>query len=362
MDLAVRRWGLAMCTLLLFGCAASFGGTPEGERMTRMQQSPQWNDEEGIFINLVKTGGIKPGTRWETFWGFINKPDDAFPEEYPKTVKPTFPELPGDRLRVTWLGHSSVVVRMAGKTFLLDPQFSNRASPYQWAGPSRFHPTVIALKDLPPIDAVIISHDHYDHLDMATIKELVSLTSAPFIMPLGVGAHLEEWEVPDERIIEMDWWEETSIGGVKVVATPSRHFSGRGLTNRDETLWASWTLVGPVHRVFFSGDTGLFDGFREISKRYGPFDVAMFEIGAYHPNWGDVHLGPDQAMTAFEMMDAKVVMPIHWGTFSLGMHGWKDPIQTFSDLAEFRGHRWVAPRPGDYVEPGVYEPRTPWWD
>lgn len=356
------RWCLVVFALLIWNGCSSFGGSANGSRLAMMEASPQWDLEEEIFVNSVPTGGIKDGKKWETFWGFINKPDDAFPEKYPKTIKPSFPQLPATAFRVTWLGHSTMVIRMGGKTFLLDPMFSERASPFSWAGPQRFHAPVVSLRDLPPIDAVIISHDHYDHLDMVTIETLVKTTDAPFLMPLGVGAHFEEWEVPADRIIEMDWWDEAMVGSVKIAATPSRHFSGRGLFDRNETLWASWTFVGPTHRVFFSGDTGFFDGFREISEKYGPFDIAMFEIGAFHENWADIHLGPDKAIEAFEMMDAKVVMPIHWGTFSLGMHGWRDPIRTFSELAESRGHRWVAPRPGDYVEPGIYEPQVPWWE
>lgn len=356
-----KKFLTASIALFLTACGASFGGTPDGARLERMKASEQWNDVEEKFQNVIPTGGIKPGKRWELFKAFWNKPPDPTPEDYPPTLTPEFSDIPSASLRVTWLGHSTVVVSTAGQHILLDPIFSERASPFEWIGPSRFHLPPVDIKDLPPLDAVIISHDHYDHLDMNSIKELVDTTDALFLVPLGVGAHLEEWGIPANRLRELDWWDEIQIGAIKIAATPSRHFSGRGLFNRDSTLWASWTIIGPNHRVYFSGDTGYFEGFREISERYGPFDLAMFEVGAFNEAWSDVHLGPKNAIRAYEQMEADVIMPIHWGTFSLGLHGWKDPAEEFAKIAEEKGYRWVAPRPGEHVEPGVYEPKQPWW-
>ncbi|TXD36854.1 hypothetical protein FRC96_09035 [Lujinxingia vulgaris] len=340
---------------------ASLGGSLEGERLERAMASLNWSDDEAIFLNPVETSVMEPGGTWETTRGWFSKPADAVPSRELPTTTPDLASPPESGLRLTWLGHSSTLIEIDGARLLLDPIFSERASPSTMVGPRRFHPLVIPPDALPPLDAVIISHDHYDHLDMQAVLDLVRLSDALFLVPLGVGAHLERWGVPDERIVELDWWDEYDIKGLTIAATPSRHFTGRGLFDRFETLWASWTFVGPDHRVFFSGDTGLFDGFRDIAERYGPFDLAMYEIGAYHPAWGQIHLGPEGALDAFAMMDAAIVMPIHWGSFDLGMHSWTEPIETFVALAEARGHRWVTPAPGASVEPGVHEPRSPWW-
>ncbi|QDG51786.1 hypothetical protein FIV42_13830 [Persicimonas caeni] len=344
------------------GWGASLGGDPDGERLERIRQSKQWSDEDGIFVNSVPTTVMMPGKTWEVTLDWFDKPGDAVPDTPPSTVRPVFSEPPADGLRVTWLGHSTTLVEIDGARILIDSVFADRASPSTLVGPLRFHPLPVDPSELPELDAIIISHDHYDHLDMRAARELAASSNAPFLVPLGVGEHLEVWDIPADRIREFDWWDETQIGPVTIAATPSRHFSGRGLLNRFSTLWASWTFVGPEHRVFFSGDTGLFDGFADIADKYGPFDIAMYEIGAFNTNWGQIHLGPEGALDAFEMMDAKLVVPIHWGTFDLGLHGWKDPIRTFATLADERGHRWAAPMPGGAIEPGVSEPKEPWWE
>lgn len=344
------------------GWLAALGGTPVGERKDRFRGSEQWDEEGQVFVNPVETAVMMPGTTWETTQDWLRKPKDSVPLRAIDTVEPVLGAKPVGGLRLTWLGHSTILIEIDGRVVLVDPVFGDRASPSTLAGPRRFHPVPMALADLPELDAIVISHDHYDHLDMPTVRELTQKSAAPFLVPLGVGAHLERWKVPAERIREMDWWEETAVGELTIAATPARHFSGRGLMDRFSTLWASWSFIGPDHRVFFSGDTGLFDGFRTISQTYGPFDVAMMEIGAYHPNWGQIHLGPEQALMAFEMMDAEMIVPVHWGTFDLGLHGWTEPIRTFVASAEARGHRWAAPVPGGSIEPGLIEPREPWWE
>jgi L-ascorbate metabolism protein UlaG (beta-lactamase superfamily) len=343
------------------GCMASFGARPRGERLERIRQSPQWDQEQKIFVNSVETTVMQPGKGWETTREMMKKPSDSVPDGPLPVSKPSFASPPLNGLRLTWFGHSAFLVTLDGINVLIDPVFAERASPSQLVGPRRFHPLPIEPSELPRLDAIIISHDHYDHLDMRAVRELTALSEAPFLVPLGVGAHLARWKVPSERIIEMDWWEEMTVGEVTIAATPARHFSGRGLFDRFTTLWASWAFVGPRHRVYFSGDTGFFDGFADISRVYGPFDVAMFEIGAYNPSWSEIHLGPHGAIAAFEMMDAHLVVPIHWGTFDLGLHGWQEPIETFVQLANQSGHRWAAPEPGGFIEPGIHEPREPWW-
>jgi L-ascorbate metabolism protein UlaG (beta-lactamase superfamily) len=264
-------------------------------------------------------------------------------------------------LRITWLGHSTTIIEIDGATVLTDPIWSERSTPVWWIGPKRFHPPPLPLTELPKIDAVVISHDHFDHLDMNTIRALAPL-GIPFHVALGVGAHLATWGVPAAQIIEHDWWEKTTLpNGIELISTPARHFFGRGVPGRVGSLWTSWAIVGPKHRVYFSGDTGLTEQFKEIAKRHGPFDAALLEIGQYHPDWGDIHLGPAGALEAFAMLGAKHFVPIHWSTFELAYHDWSEPAETLSTLAAKRGVSLFTPKPGEPIEPDVGTTTEPWW-
>jgi L-ascorbate metabolism protein UlaG (beta-lactamase superfamily) len=226
-----------------------------------------------------------------------------------------------------------------------------------FAGPKRFFPPPLAVDELPPLDAVILSHDHYDHLDEGTLRALAP-TGVRFVAPLGVGAYLEDWGVPPDRITELDWWEEAAIGSLRLVCTPAHHFSGRGALDRDTTLWSSWAILGPVHRVFFGGDTGPLEAANEIRARLGPFDLALLEIGAWDPAWDSIHLGPDRAAELHRQIDAAVLMPIHWGSFEMALHPWDQPVVRLLELAEEQGIALMVPLPGQPVEgPGV----DPFW-
>lgn len=361
-----------MLTLLALGttgvAASSWqasGARAEAARLERMRQSPQWNREEARFVDPL------PRTQ-ASFWTMTSKfltsgSEFRAPREpvaYRALRADDFSDAPKCELCVVWLGHSTSIVEIDGKRLLIDPVFGDRVSPVSWAGPKRFHPPPLPLSELPPIDAIVISHDHYDHLDHPTILQLTQRTRAPFFVPLGVGAHLAYWGVEEERIVELDWWQERVIGDVTLVATPARHFSGRSLTfsDRDATLWAGWAFIGPKHRVFYSGDTAMFPGFSEIGARLGPFDVTLIESGAYNSMWRDVHLGPEQAVEAHRMLRGKHLIPVHWGLFDLALHSWTEPVERVRIAAEAAGVAFSTPVPGtplDFGAPPTVSER--WW-
>ncbi|NJK31944.1 MAG: hypothetical protein HC927_05730, partial [Deltaproteobacteria bacterium] len=243
---------------------------------------------------------------------------------------------------------------------LTDPVWGERASPLRRLGPKRFQPVPISITALPPIDVVIVSHDHYDHLDYPTILALAG-SSVPFVTSLGVGAHLEAWGVAPERIHELDWWDSYSCRGVEVQAVPCQHFSGRGPRSRNSTFWSSFVIRGPNRKVFFSGDTGLTTQYTEIRDKLGPFDLIMLEVGAHHSAWGDIHLGPDNAVKALELLGGGALLPVHWGTFALGLHEWDQPVERLLELSTRDNLQLVLPRIGEVVEPAKVEQVSPWW-
>jgi L-ascorbate metabolism protein UlaG (beta-lactamase superfamily) len=243
---------------------------------------------------------------------------------------------------------------------LTDPMFSERASPFWFVGPKRFFPPPLPLDSLPDIDAVVISHDHYDHLDMASVRAL-GAKGARFVVPLGIGARLEGWGIPLVQITELEWWESTTVGALTITSTPSRHFSGRWLDDADATLWSGWAIASPTHRVYYSGDTALLPEMEEIGTRLGPFDVAMIEIGEYDALWTDVHLGPEQAVRVSRLVRAGTMLPVHWATFDLALHGWTEPIERTLVAAGAEGVRVATPVPGEMVEPARGLPSPRWW-
>ncbi len=280
-----------------------------------------------------------------------------------KTDARVYETAPESGLRVTWMGHSTSLIEMDGVRLLIDPVWEERASPSRWAGPKRFFAAPLALEELPRIDAVIVSHDHYDHLGAETIRRLAgleNLRNARWITACGVEKILEELGVATERCTVLDWTESARVGEVTVTALPARHFSGRSLFNRFETLWASFALVGPRHRVYYGADSGEWDGMGDIGAEFGPFDLTMLEIGASNPLWADIHMGPEGAVRSFgQLGGAGLLMPIHWGLFDLALHGWREPIETM--FAE-EGLRLWSPTPGEPTEVvGREEVRSEWW-
>jgi L-ascorbate metabolism protein UlaG (beta-lactamase superfamily) len=235
------------------------------------------------------------------------------------------------------LGHSTVLIKLDGGWWLTDPVFAERASPFSFAGPKRFHAPPLAIDELPPLRAVILSHDHYDHLDHDAILRLAPKAEL-FLAPLGVGDRLVRWGIDAGKVRQFDWWQETQLGGVRLAAVPAQHFSGRGLGDGDRSLWVSWVIDAADLRLFFSGDTGYHAGFGEIGERYGPFDLTMLETGGYDPQWADVHMQPEQTLQAHLDLRGKWLMPIHNGTFDLAFHPWYEPLERIAALAgERRG-------------------------
>jgi L-ascorbate metabolism protein UlaG (beta-lactamase superfamily) len=336
------------------------GARASGARLEAMKASAQW--EDGRFKNRLERQDapfLKSLTQW------ARGAEHTVPAESPPIEARTrgdFASPPPAGLRITWLGHSTSLVEIDGHRLLLDPVWSDRASPVSWAGPKRFHPPPLPLAELPSVDAVLVSHDHYDHLDHQTIVALGARVPL-FVVPLGVGAHLERWGIPAERIVELDWWGEATVGALTVTAAPARHFSGRSIamSDRDATLWTGWAIRGPEHRVYYSGDTAMFPELSEIGSRLGPFDASLIEIGAYDALWSDVHLGPEQAVEAHRLVRGGVLIPVHWGTFDLALHPWTEPVERLLVAASRTGARVAIPKPGETVLPTSPLPVTRWW-
>ncbi|MBP5909595.1 MBL fold metallo-hydrolase [Streptomyces sp. LBUM 1478] len=336
--------------------------------MERIRRSPHFAN--GVFVN-PEGAQIRPsgGAAAEMAKSWFRK--DERVRRAPAGLIPvhatTLADLaspPASGLRITWMGHSSVLAEIDGHRVLFDPVWGERCSPFAFAGPRRLHPVPVPLAALGPVDVVVISHDHYDHLDMPSIKELAG-TDTVFAVPLGVGAHLEHWGVGADRIRELDWQEATKVGGLTLTATPARHFCGRGLRNTQHTLWASWVVAGDEHRIYHSGDTGYFGGFADIGAEHGPFDLTMIQVGAYSEFWPDIHMTPEEGLrTHLDLQGGEpggVMMPIHWATFNLAMHAWAEPGERMMWATHDAGVTMAAPRPGAPFEPRSTPPVDPWW-
>lgn len=334
-----------------------------GLRRERILASPRFRD--GVFHNTAPVGpGLKPKAALPTLGEFFfgrqaRVPAGPLPMVDPR---PRWASAPSGAWRATWLGHSTVLLELGGARLLTDPVWAERASPLAFAGPRRFQPVPVSVDALPDLDAVLLSHDHYDHLDAAAVRALAA-RQVPFITSLGVGKHLERFGVPHERITELEWWESVSLrgGDVRVWAVPSQHFSGRGLGDRNATAWSSFVVESADARIFFSGDTGLTPEYADVRAKLGRIDLALLEVGAFHEAWGDIHLGPANALEALRLLGDPLLLPVHWGTFNLALHAWDEPAETLFTLAERSGQALAMPLVGGVVEAGAVEGPTPWW-
>jgi len=342
----------------------SFGQRPGGLRLERIRASRLWAGEAFRNIHPILPGLRNAAQPRPSLRDIVCPTGRRVPAGPLPSVNPAeaWRRPVGTGLRATWLGHSTVLIEIDGLRVLTDPVWGARASPSRLVGPKRFQPVPVPLRALPPLDLVLVSHDHYDHLDYPTIRELARW-SVPFVTSLGVGAHLEAWGVPPERIVELDWWETYALpnADLTVHAAPSQHFSGRELKDRNATLWSSLVIESARHRVFFSGDTGLTSEYAAIRQRFGRFDLVMLEVGAFHPGWGDIHLGPENALEALTLLGGGAFLPVHWGTFSLAMHDWDEPAETLLALGPQQGAQLVMPRLGEPVEPAHGLDLMPWW-
>lgn len=310
-----------------------------------------------------------PALTWKDMWTFFfNKPANTVPSAAPQVLPLTRADLDGAPNHSLFrLGHSTLLIKLRGGWWITDPVFAERASPVQWAGPKRFHAPPIALDDLPPLRGVLLSHDHYDHLDRVTVRKIAAKADV-FLTPLGVGDRLVKWGVPANKVREFDWWQETTIGGLRFVATPAQHFSGRTPWDRNRTLWCSWVMIDEptAHdakglRLFFSGDTGYSDHFKEIGRRHGPFDVTMVEAGAYDPRWAYVHMLPKQSVQAHVDLRGRWMLPVHNGTFDLAMHAWDDPFEQIAQITAERGVALITPQMGERVDLSAPQATAAWW-
>ncbi|WP_298926170.1 MBL fold metallo-hydrolase [uncultured Ramlibacter sp.] len=341
MNILRPRHSLLACLLALAGCSTSDG-----------------------FQNMANADIAPAQSPMKIWWRVLTESKVGTVPVDPVPVQPltraALDALDPKGVHIVRLGHSSHLLKLEGKYWLIDPVFSERASPVQWAGPRRFHPSPIALADLPPIEGLILSHDHYDHLDRATIEAL-ALKVQRYYVPTGVGARLQSMQVPAERIQELGWWQAATHGGVQLTAAPSQHFSGRSLTDRNATLWASWLIRAGGRLVFYSGDSGYFPGFRQIGERFPGIDLALIENGAYDKDWPQVHMTPEESIRAFEDLKAKTLYSVHNSTFDLAFHPWREPMDRLAALASAKGIDLATPVIGEVMSVGQPRSNALWW-
>lgn len=351
--------------LLVTACGVSAcSSVPDAETQLRYQASSQYSAKDQRFHNADNPAMQAHANGFQIWSRFLfgdktgTTPQDAIPVR-PVTAA-QLQQLPADANHIIRLGHSSHLLKLQGGYWLIDPVFGERVSPFSFIGPKRHHPTPLALSDLPPIAGLVLSHDHYDHLDEPTILYLKDKVERYFV-PLAVGARLRAMGVAPERITELDWWQQDQHAGVKLTATPAQHFSGRTLSDRNSTLWASWVLDAGGQKIFYSGDTGYFPGFKAIGDKLGPMDVALMENGAYDPYWPSVHMTPEETVQAFADVGGKLLYSVHNSTFALAMHRWRDPMDRLAALSSANNLALATPEIGEVLTIGQARENALWW-
>ena len=338
----------------------AMGKVPSGERLERIRQSPNYG--KGGFQNAVPTTLLREGASMpRMLWEFANKPRETAPSAPLPSVKVDLRGLSDDRPVIVWFGHSSYFIKLAGLTVLVDPVFCGYASPFSFSTKAFPGADVYGVDDLPEIDMVVITHDHYDHLDYKTIQRLAR-KGRHFYTSLGVGSHFEYWGIAASVITELDWWEEVAVGdGGVLTAAPARHFSGRGF-RRGRTLWSSFVLRAGGYSLYLGGDSGYGPHFKTIGERFGPMDLAILECGQYGKDWPEIHMLPEECVTAAGELGAKVLLPVHWGKFSLSLHAWDEPVRRVVAAAREKDLAFAVPMIGEPMVLGGPLPQTAWWE
>jgi L-ascorbate metabolism protein UlaG (beta-lactamase superfamily) len=330
----------------------------------RVSNSQHFDAKSGVFVNEANPHEKPSKGSWDIWSRFLfgskegTVPQDAIPLR--KLDRAALDALPDDANHIIRLGHSSHLMKLRGKWWLIDPVFGERTSPFSFAGPKRFHQPPLALADVPPIEALVLSHDHYDHLDVFTIEALKDRVQR-YLVPLGVGERLRRFGIDPAKIQEFDWWQDVQVGDVKATAAPAHHFSGRTLWDRNSTLWASWAFTSGNQRIYFSGDSAYFPGFKEIGKKLGPFDIALMENGAYDAYWPSVHMMPEETVQAFRDVGAKTLYLVHNSTFDLAFHPWREPMDRVAAIAEKEGVDLATPVIGEVLTVGAARQNQRWW-
>jgi L-ascorbate metabolism protein UlaG (beta-lactamase superfamily) len=340
---------IVLSAMTFIRIAPQFGQPPDGSFLQEIEKSDhyfssQFQNQTLTLMNLGFSSGMKVMYEW-LFKGQGRIPDKPLPVDFSSGYSGS-----DSTFKITWFGHSAILLQIDGKNILIDPMLGNAASPLPFMTKRFPYDQSLSLESLPEIDAIIISHDHYDHLDYKTIlffKERVN----HFYTPLGVGSHLRSWGVDGLKITELDWWQSVNFEGLQFIAAPARHFSGRSIKDRNKTQWASWVILGEKEKIYFSGDSGYGPHFREIGEKYGPFDFAMLECGQYNERWEAIHMMPEQTVQAALDLKCKSMMPIHWGAFNLSLHSWTDPVERVTEAASNHSVDVVVPLIGRRFSP-----------
>ncbi|QIP15322.1 MBL fold metallo-hydrolase [Spirosoma aureum] len=351
---------VAVGSTYLFMQQSVFGSNPATDRLERILHSK--NYQNGSFQNLEVTPVMpEDASYWGMMQDFLHKDPNNIPAYPLPSVKTDLKALADDKPSIVWFGHSSYLIKSKGITVLVDPVFSGNASPVSFFGKSFPGSDEYSVDDMPDIDLLILSHDHYDHLDYKTITQLIPKVKK-FYTALGVGAHLERWGVPTDRIVEFDWWDKQQVSdSIVLTAVPARHFSGRSFT-RGKTLWTAFVLNLNGNNLFLGGDSGYGKHFREIGDKYGPFDLAILECGQYGKDWPHIHMFPEEVATAAQDLRAKTILPVHWAKFSLALHAWNEPIKRLLKKTDEQGMDVTTPRIGEPVLLNASYPRAVWWN
>jgi L-ascorbate metabolism protein UlaG (beta-lactamase superfamily) len=359
MIIALSILGLLVFLLIIFLKSPVFGNSPTNERLEKIQRSP--NFKQGSFQNTNPTEvTLKNASFIGMLVDFFNKPDSTAPSYVLPSIKTNLQSLQDHIPSIVWFGHSSYMIKYKGINILVDPVFSNNASPVSFFGKSFRGSNVYTVNDLPKIDLLIITHDHYDHLDYNTIVKLKSKVKKVYTS-LGVGAHLERWGYNTEHIIEFDWWDKHQVAeNIELIATPARHFSGRSF-KRGGTLWSSFVLILDQYKLFIGGDSGYDTHFKSIGEQYGPFDIAILEAGQYGKDWPYIHMLPEETVKASIDLKAKTLLPVHWGKFALAYHAWNEPINRVLKKAALENMHTTTPQIGEPIFLNEIYPQSPWW-